>query len=71
MFFNNIFLCFVLGRQNPMSWTDYKNHEYLNWNTWSYYDLETELTKYRLPQPNPKIPEKPRDTVPPSTPEKK
>ncbi|VDP08464.1 unnamed protein product [Soboliphyme baturini] len=56
-----------LGKTHKIAASKYKCQEYYNYNEWSFYDLEMDLTKYRLPQPNPKIPDSPRDTSPSPT----
>ncbi|CAF1121808.1 unnamed protein product [Adineta steineri] len=38
------------------SWVEYKADDMYDYTTFSYYDLEASMTKYRLPQPSPYTP---------------
>lgn len=58
------FFFFLDKKKVPIS--DYKSNQYFDFNAYSFYELETEMTGKRLPQPDPKVPDSPRDTNPPA-----
>uniref|UniRef100_A0A915HZH4 NADH dehydrogenase [ubiquinone] flavoprotein 3, mitochondrial n=1 Tax=Romanomermis culicivorax TaxID=13658 RepID=A0A915HZH4_ROMCU len=52
-----------IGAKNMTPASAYKSSKYFSYNQWSYYDAEIEMAKFRLPQPDPRVPDKPRDTT--------
>uniref|UniRef100_A0A5S6QN18 NADH dehydrogenase [ubiquinone] flavoprotein 3, mitochondrial n=1 Tax=Trichuris muris TaxID=70415 RepID=A0A5S6QN18_TRIMR len=51
-----------IGKSRKVDSTAYKVNEYYAHNKWTFYDLEKQLGKYRLPQPSPDRPDAPRQT---------
>jgi len=43
--------------------SEYLADDMYSYTTFSYYDIETSMTKYRLPQPSPSTPFKPPETA--------
>lgn len=64
-------MCEFSGKKNKVDPSLYKANFYHECNPTTYYDIEVELTKYRLPQPDPKKKDDERKTDPNAPPMKK
>jgi len=51
------------GEKYKVDWNKYKVEDYYKNNEWTYYDIECQISKYRLPQPDPRKPDTPRTTT--------
>uniref|UniRef100_A0A914XYR2 NADH dehydrogenase [ubiquinone] flavoprotein 3, mitochondrial n=1 Tax=Panagrolaimus superbus TaxID=310955 RepID=A0A914XYR2_9BILA len=49
-----------IGKRHKQDFKDYKCIDYLNYNIFSYYDIENDMKKYRVAQPSKDTP----DTLP-------
>jgi hypothetical protein len=64
-----IYRYFVTDKSKSKGGSEKSGSEYLaadmyNYTTFSYYDIETSMTSFRLPQPSPYVSLKPPEPVP-------
>ncbi len=65
------YFCFIFSDKSTSksntgkkSASEYLADDMYSYTTFSYYDIETSMIKYRLPQPSPNVPFKPPEPAP-------